>query len=302
MDGFVIRIVGGPARDEGVQVAVDSVTSAPDAIAHLLRGALEPVAVGSGYDEWSPTRGPERGCLDARPQPRGQQRLAVVGQHQQPEHRAHPARELARTRPAGSPERRAAAGHRRAGRRRQVRARRARAPCRPGVPTRGRREDVGACGDLTSLPHQPQPLAPRGHALGERAVGPGMCGHRRQVGAEHDDARLTAAGRASARHELGAQRVGELGIADEAVAAPPPGRPRLLAVVGHAVIDDLVGQHARRHAHQLAGGQLGGVDGGGAERRLGAGVHQLEVGPAAARGGGGQHGLAERLCPGGRRR
>ena len=94
MGGFVIRIVGGPARDEGVQVAVDSVTSAPDAVAHLLRGALEPVAVGSGYDEWSPTRGPERGCLDARPQPGGQQRLAVVGQHEQPEHRAHPAREL----------------------------------------------------------------------------------------------------------------------------------------------------------------------------------------------------------------
>jgi hypothetical protein len=46
--------VVGPPRDEGVQVAVDSVTSAPDAAAHPLRGSLGPVALGRRYDERRP--------------------------------------------------------------------------------------------------------------------------------------------------------------------------------------------------------------------------------------------------------
>ena len=111
-----------------------------------------------------------------------------------------------------------------------------------------------------------------------------MGGHGGQVGAEHQDARLAAAGRPAAGDQLAAEVVGQLGVADEAVPAAPPGRTRSLVDRDRAGVDELVGQHARGDAHQLAGGQAGRVDGRRAELGLRAGADQLQVRPAAAGG------------------
>ena len=108
------------------------------------------------------------------------------------------------------------------------------------------------------------------------------------------DARLAAAGRAAPGDQLVAERVGELGIADQAVATTPPRRPAPYLRLREARVGHLVGQQAGGDADQLTGGQRRRVHGGRTEGRLGDGARELEVRTAAAGGRRGQHGVGQR--------
>ena len=155
-------------------------------------------------------------------------------------------------------------------------------------------EQVGPGRHLAAFLELSQPLAPGVDALREGAVRPGVRGHGGQVAADDEEARLAAAGRASPRDQLVAERVGELGVADQAVATTPPRGPAPYLRLGEARVGHLVGQQAGGDADQLTGGQGGRVDGGRPEGRLGDGAGELEVGAAAAGGRGGQHGVGQR--------
>ena len=161
-------------------------------------------------------------------------------------------------------------------------------------------EQVGPGRHLAAFLQLPQPLAPGVDALREGAVRPGVRGHRGQVAADDEEPRLAAAGRAAPRDQLVAERVGELGVADQAVATPPPGRRTPYLRLRETRVGHLVGQQAGGDADELTGGQGGRVDGGRSEGRLGYGAVELEVGAAAAGGRRCQHGVGQRQRWGGR--
>ncbi len=131
---------------------------------------------------------------------------------------------------------------------------------------------------------------PRPGAGAERPRGPDVDQHRGQVGAGDDDHRRPAAGRPAVGDQRLAHRPGELGVTEHAVAAPQQsGRP----LGGRVAAADVLGDQRRGDPHQLAVGQVGGIDRRRPEARVREHADQAEVGPAPARGAGGQHPLGQ---------
>ena len=140
-----------------------------------------------------------------------------------------------------------------------------------------------ARGGTRSWPANPPSQSGHGRAaLGEGPRGPGVDEHGAEVGAEHQDRRPTATGRAAAAAQLGAGRVGQPRVADQAVGAAPGPRSRPPdPVAGGPAADQVLGDQAGRDPDELGVRQRGRVDGPRSEPgRLGR-ADELEVGPAA---------------------